>query len=329
MDRRRWIALLVAIVLVFMSMGAQFTFFLASGKLSEIFNFELEEYDVQETTVRQGNFTEKVAVIHLDGAIIDLGSPGFFDSYDHKAILRMIEKAFSDDTVDGIVFKVDSPGGGVYETAEIYRTIMEGKEKSDKPFYVSMGSMAASGGYYVAAPADKIFAEASTITGSIGVIMESTNFSGLAEKYGITFNTIKSGKHKDIMSSTREMTEEEREILQSIIDEMYDEFVQVIADGRNLDEKRVREIGDGRIYTGKQAKEIDLIDEIGNLDDTIDQLMADHNLEDATVVEYSYTGSLWSPFALQVKNIFDQTSELEYVQKLLLESDQPRAYYMY
>lgn len=329
MERRRWIALVVAIVLVFMSIGAQFVFFLASGTFSKMFEINLDDLYVEETIIRKGNFTEKIAVIHLDGAIIDMGTSGFFEEYNHDSILSMIEKAFSDDSVNGIVFKVDSPGGGVFETAEIHRTIVEGKEEYDKPFYVSMGSMAASGGYYVAAPADKIFAQPSTITGSIGVIMQNTNFSGLAERYGVSFNTIKSGKHKDIMSSTREMTDEEREILQSIIDEMYDDFVQVIVDGRNLDEKTVREIGDGRIYTGRQAKELNLVDEIGNLDDTIDQLMADYNLENATVVEYNYSGSFFGSFGLQAKNFFDEASEITLIQKLLFESDQPRAYYMY
>lgn len=329
MNRRRWIALLVAIVLIFMSMGAQFTFFIASGALSNLFNFEFEDLDIQETTVRQGSFTEKIAVVHLDGAIMDLGTGGFFEQNDYKTVIRSLQKAFNDKTVEGIVFKVDSPGGGVYETAEIHRTIVEGLEETDKPFYVSMGNMAASGGYYVAAPADKIFANPSTITGSIGVIMESVNFTGLAEKYGVTFNTIKSGKHKDIMSSTREMTEEEEEILQSMIDEMFDEFVRVIAEGRNLDEKRVREIGDGRIYTGKQAKEIDLVDEIGNLDDTIDQMMADHNLEDASVVEYGSTTGFFASFGMQVLSYFNNNTEIDVIQKLLQESDRPRAYYIY
>lgn len=330
MERRRWIALAVAIVLVFVSLGARLVFFVASDKFSKIFSFEMNDLYVDETIIRNGSITEKIAVIHLDGAIIDAGSTGFLvEGYDHDAMLAMIERAFADKMVDGIVLKVDSPGGGVYETAQIYRKIVEGKEEYDKPFYVSMGSMAASGGYYVSAPADKIFAESSTITGSIGVIMQNTNFSGLAERYGVTFNTIKSGKHKDIMSSTREMTDEEREILQSIIDEMYDEFVRVIAEGRSMDEADVRRIGDGRIYTGLQAKEINLVDEIGNLDDAINQMMEDHGLKDATVVEYNYTPGFFSSFGLQVKGLFDDMSELKMIQQLLVESDQPRAYYMY
>ncbi len=119
------------------------------------------------------------------------------------------------------------------------------------------------------------------------------------------------------MSSTREMTDEEREILQSIIDEMYDESVRVIAEGRSMDEADVRRIGDGRIYTGLQAKEINLVDQIGNLDDAIDQMMEDHGLKDATVVEYNYTPGFFSSFGLQVKGLFDDMSELKMIQQLL------------
>src|SRR5699024_5695730 len=205
----------------------------------------------------------------------------------------------------------------------------ESQELYDKPFYVSMGSMAASGGYYVAAPADKIFAEATTLTGSIGVIMENVNYAGLAEKHGVKFNTIKSGKHKDIMSPSRDMTAEEKDIMQSMIDEMYDEFVNVIVDGRGLAEQTVREVGDGRIYTGKQAKEVDLVDEVGSLDDTIDQLMVDHNLEDATVVEYTTDLSFFGMFAVNAQNFMKNKSELDVIQNLLIESDQPRAMYIY
>src|SRR5690625_750715 len=234
MKQRRWIAILIAVVLIFMSIGVRFTFSLVSGLFEDL--FDIDDTFVGETVLRDGNFTEKIAVIKLDGAIIDMGTAGFFDGYNHQEFVSLVESTFADDSVDAIILQVDSPGGGVFETEDIYRKIVEGKEMYDKPIYVSMGSMAASGGYYVAAPADKIYAQPTTLTGSIGVIMENINYSGLAEKYGVTFNTIKSGKHKDIMSPSREMTDEEREILQSMIDEMYDEFVRVIVDGRNLDE---------------------------------------------------------------------------------------------
>jgi len=326
MQRRRWIALLIAVVLIFMSIGVRFTTTIASGLFADL--FELDEIYFEERELREGGL-DKIAVINLDGVIMDLGAPGLFDEYNHEQFLLMLEQAFSNELVDAVILQVNSPGGGVHETAEIHRLIVESQELYDKPFYVSMGSMAASGGYYVAAPADKIFAEATTLTGSIGVIMENVNYAGLAEKHGVKFNTIKSGKHKDIMSPSRDMTAEEKDIMQSMIDEMYDEFVNVIVDGRGLAEQTVREVGDGRIYTGKQAQEVELVDEVGSLDDTIDQLMVDHNLEDATVVEYTTDLSFFGMFAVNAQNFMKNKSELDVIQNLLIESDQPRAMYIY
>lgn len=327
MERRRWIALLIAIILVVASISVQLVTSLTSNLFSQLTEIENQS---DEMLIRDGDFDKKIAVVSLNGVIMDLGKPSFFDDgYNHEAFLNNLERAFEDDSVDAIILEVDSPGGGVFETEEIHRLIQESKEEFDKPLYVSMGGMAASGGYYVAAPADKIFAHPTTITGSIGVIMESINYAGLAEKHGVAFNTIKSGKHKDIMSASREMTKEEKEIMQSMIDEMYDEFVRVIVDGRGLDEKMVRNIGDGRIYTGKQAKEVDLVDEIGNLDDTIDQLMADYQLENAKVIQYYEEEGLFSFLTMEVKQLFQSDSELAKIQKMLTESDQPRAMYIY
>lgn len=327
MNTRRWIALLVAIVLVVMSIGFSIVMTLTSGVLNNMLNFEMSEFN--ENVIRDGNFSEKIAVIHLEGTIMDEDTPLFWEGYNHSRLLDEIDQAFTDSNVKAVILQVDSPGGAVSQTAEIHRKLLELKEEYDKPLYVSMGTMAASGGYYVATPADKIFAEPSTITGSIGVIMQSMNFAGLAEKYGVTENTIKSGKHKDIMSPTREMTKEEREILQSMVDEMYDEFVRVIVEGRNMDEATVRKVGDGRIYTGKQAKEVGLVDEIGNLDDTIDQLMSDYNLEDSRVVEYGYEMGFFSEFKMMAYNLIKKPSELDMITNLLDRSEQPQLMYIY
>ncbi len=155
-----------------------------------------------------------------------------------------------------------------------------------KPVYVSMGSMAASGGYYISAPADKIFASNETLTGSLGVIMQGYNYEKLAEKYGVQFETIKSGPYKDIMSPTREMTAEERKILQTMVNNMYNEFVRVIADGRGMSEKEVRKLADGRVYDGRQAKQLKLVDEIGRLDDVVASMKKDLNVKDAQVIRY-------------------------------------------
>lgn len=327
LNRRRWIAILVAVVLVFMSIGFRFTMTVASGLLEDVFNFETSYFEEEE--IRPGDIGEKIAILQLNGAIMDLSSPLFMDGYNHELFLATIDQAFEDPDVEAVILSVDSPGGAVGETAQIHKKLINYMEEYEKPFYVSMGSMAASGGYYVAAPADKIFAEPSTITGSIGVIMQNINYSGLAEKYGVDFNTIKSGKHKDIMSPSREMTEDEQAIMQSIIDEMYSDFVQVIVDGRNLDEEKVREIGDGRIYTGRQAQELGLVDEIGDLDATIDAMMDEYDLEDAQVIQYSTEISIFSNFAMSVQQFLQKPTEFDLVSLLLNESDKPRAMYIY
>ncbi|HLS23876.1 MAG TPA: signal peptide peptidase SppA [Pseudogracilibacillus sp.] len=327
MKSRRMIALLIAIVLIVVSIGVRITTSIASGVFDELLKFD--EFYMNENVLRDGSLTEKIVVITLDGAIMSEENIFISDGYNHEVFLNQLQQAFSNDTVDAIVLHVNSPGGAVYETAEIHQLIVESKEMYDKPIYVSMGSMAASGGYYVAAPADKIYAHSSTLTGSIGVIMESINYAELAENHGVKWNTITSGKHKDIMSPNRDMTKEEEKILQSMIDEMYDEFVNVIVEGRGLDEDTVRKIGDGRIYTGKQAKEVDLVDEVGTLDDTIDGLIEDYGFDNPTVVEYTAELGFFDLFAPGIQSFFNQKSDFEWIRTLLTESDQPRALYMY
>ena len=193
-----------------------------------------------------------------------------------------------------------------------------------------MGNTAASGGYYVSAPADKIYAEAATITGSIGVIMQSINFGKFAEKHGVEFDTITSGKHKDIMSPAREMTNEEEEILQTMVDEMYDDFVQVIVDGRGMKEDKVRELADGRVYTGKQAKENNLIDEVGTFEDALLDLQETEELTNAQIFEYGQKQIFLNAFLMDAKNIFkSEEGQLIELITSLGQSENPRAMYLY
>ena len=189
--------------------------------------------------------------------------------------------------------QVNSPGGGVVESAQIYKEIREIQEETEKPIYVSMGSMAASGGYYISAPADKIFVNKETMTGSIGVIMQSINYGKLAEKYGVEFVTIKSGPYKDIMSPTREMTEVERNMLQEMLNDSYEDFVDIIEQGRNMTEAEVKKVADGRIVNGRQAIEAGLADDFGFLEDVVAAIKTDYNLENAEVFEYGYSQELW------------------------------------
>ena len=150
-----------------------------------------------------------------------------------------------------------------------------------------MDAMAASGGYYISAPADKIYAGPQTTTGSIGVIMSNVDYSGLQEKLGVKENVIKSGEHKDIMSSSRKMTNEEKDIMQSVLNDSYERFVGIVAKGRDMPEKKVKKLADGRIYSAQQAEKNGLIDEIGYNDNALKALKKDIKAKDAEVFKYS------------------------------------------
>ncbi len=330
MNSKRWAALGVAVVLFFISVFYQF-----SVSRSDEGGYEalLGDSEFKEKVIRAGKtpLSPTIVVLNLEGIILDVGDIGFMSptGYNHRQFLKMIEQAGEDDRVEGIILRVNSPGGGVVESAEVYDKLLEVRESTNKPIYVSMGNTAASGGYYVSAPADKIVAHPGTVTGSIGVIMESINYAELAEDIGIDFNTITSGEFKDIMSSSRPMTEEEEAILQSIVDEMYDDFVQAIVNGRGMSEADVRKVADGRIYTGKQAKEVGLVDELGTLDDTIALLEEDHGLKGANVVEYEMGFDVFQLFGFTAKNLFQKDTDLHSLINLIRDTSGPRAMYLY
>lgn len=329
MNTKRWLAIGIAVVLLIVSVGFRFTMNIASGLFNDAFNFS-EDF-LTEEVIEDGDLDKRIAVLNLEG-VIQAGEETAFGTvgYQHDNFINAIQQAGEDDTVKAIMLKINSPGGAVGETADIHRALAEVKEEYDKPIYVSMGTTAASGGYYAAVAGDTIFAEPSTLTGSIGVIMESINFAGLAEKYGVEFNTIKSGKHKDIMSASREMTDEERDILQSMIDEMYGDFVDVIVDGRGMSEKKVRELGDGRVYTGRQAADNGLVDEVGNFDDALAALQEEHNLESASVIGYGMDLGIFGSFQMAMENLMqDENAEVNMLSELVRKSDQPRAMYLY
>jgi len=202
---------------------------------------------------------DKIAIVDVKGIITQ-----------SLEVIEKIQQYAEDEGVKAIILRVDSPGGGVGPSQEIYREIMRVRSNSMKKVVTSMGSVAASGGYYIASASDFIVANPGTITGSIGVIMEFTNFEELLKKIGIKGMVVKSGEHKDTGSPFREMTPEERRIMQEVLDNVHEQFIQAVADGRKLDRSKVAEIADGRILTGEQAKNLGLVDELGNLQDTID-----------------------------------------------------------
>lgn len=205
---------------------------------------------------------DAVAIVRVEGVIASGGSStGYIGGAFSDEIVKYLARAEADDWVKAIVLRIDSPGGGVVASNEIYERLLE----IDKPIVASMGETAASGGYYVACAADKIVANPATMTGSIGVVLQVVGLEELLEKVGVEVVVIKSGSHKDIGGFHRDMTEEERALFQTMIDELCQGFVQIVAQSRRLPEERVRELADGRAYTGQQAQQLGLVDELGNL----------------------------------------------------------------
>lgn len=185
-----------------------------------------------------------------------------------KTIVKDLKDFTDDPMIRAIILRIDSPGGGVAASQEIYEAVKKAREK--KKVVVSMGAVAASGGYYIALPADRIVANPSTITGSIGVILEYPVFEELFKKIGIRYEVIKSREHKDIGSPFRTITQEERGLLEGVIKDIYDQFVDVTVENRGLSRDSVFRIADGRILTGRQARELGLVDTLGTFEDAVD-----------------------------------------------------------
>ncbi|RSL32940.1 signal peptide peptidase SppA [Salibacterium salarium] len=334
MSGKRWIALGIAALLLMVSLGFRFAGSVATTNMENMFAGSGSEDGVQQQVIEQGQGgAGKIAVIELQGTIQDTGqAPGFMNAgtYNHRQFLRTLESAGEDATVDGIILRVNTPGGGVVESAEIHDKIVGIQEQTDTPVYISMGNTAASGGYYIAAPADKIVAHPATVTGSIGVIMQSVNYSDLAEDLGVEFETIKSGEYKDIMSGNRDMTDSEEQILQTLVDDFYQDFVGVIANGRDMSEEKVREIGDGRVYSGEQAQENGLVDDLGTLDDTISIMAEDEGMNNPNVVRYQAEAFNFNQFlGTSARSLFTSDADLLGIKQLLMDSETPRAMYLY
>lgn len=200
---------------------------------------------------------DKVALVKLEGLLINA-----------EPVVEELNDYAEDSSVKAIVLRIDSPGGGVVVSQEIYNAVKNAR-KEGKKVVVSMGTVAASGGYYVAAAADRIVANPGTLTGSIGVKMEFANIEKLLEKIGVKGMVVKAGEYKDVGSPFREMSAQEKKLLQDVIDDVHGQFIKAVAEGRNMQEAEVRAIADGRIFTGRQALDLKLVDQLGDLADSI------------------------------------------------------------
>ena len=207
-----------------------------------------------------------VAVIDVNGVIMD-----------SKDIVEKLYKYSSDEKFKGIILKVNSPGGAVAPSQDIYNTVL--KLKNKKPIYAVMDSMAASGGYYVSAPCTKIYAQKGTMTASIGVISQFVNFKNLSEWFGLKIETVKSGNLKDFGSPYRDMTDEERGYWQNMSNTIHEDFIQDVAKARNIDINKLREVADGRVLIGTKAKEANLIDEFGGVNDASVAMFKELNIK--------------------------------------------------
>ncbi len=272
---------------------------LLSAALFGCVSIELPRPGPLRERVIGGKGADKVLLLDISGVITDEEDNGLM-GLDHRANLTArvkeeLELAAKDKDVKAVVLRINSPGGAVTTCDIIAHEVAAFRKKSaGKAFVVaSLMDMAASGGYYIAASADRIVAHPTTVTGSIGVVVYSVNASGLMEKIGIADQTMKSGDKKDILSPLRPMTEDERRILQAGIDEMYERFLDVIFNARkeHFTMERLREVADGRIYTARQALDLKLVDAIGYLDDAIEAAKGLAGVKDATVVTYAPQGS--------------------------------------
>lgn len=275
-----------------------------------------------------GEGADKIAVVPVEGAITSADSSllGPEQTATPQGVQDALRQAEEDPEVAAVVLEINSPGGGVTESEQIHGDILDFKENTDKPVVVSMDATAASGGYYVATPADEIVANSSTITGSLGVIFQLTNVGEAADRLGIEQNIVKSGEFKDIGSPFRELESQERDIFKSLVDESYDEFVEVIVEGRDLSEEQVREIADGRIYSGNQAKELGLVDELGDLE-TAARISRDRaDLDEATVVRYVQPESFGSLLGARLAPQPSEAAQIMEATGLNLEA---RPYYLY
>lgn len=235
-------------------------------------------------------FGDKIGVVEIEGVI----SEG-------KDAMEDIVRFKEDDDIKGVIVRINSPGGSVGPSQEIYQELK--KLAAKKKVFVSASSVCASGGYYIASAGERIFANPSTITGSIGVIMEQVVAEDLLKKIGVQPNTIKSGKYKDVGSPFRKMQDDERAYFQQILDSIHEQFIRDVAEGRKMAYDKAKQLSDGRVYTGSQAKDLGLIDGIGTFYDTVDEMKKELHIKGKPVLVYGKR-----PFSL-LKWLISSTTE--------------------
>lgn len=287
---------------IFLLLSAVVAFFPIAG--CTLFDVDIDVMGprgpLRETTVREGEKAHKVLLLRVEGVITDTSRSRILSRFESPVALlkERLKKAREDPYVRAVVLRVSSPGGTVTASDIMCEEIKRFRKETGIPVIACFMDIATSGGYYVAMSADKIVCHPTCITGSIGVVAQLTNLEALLEKIGIEHVTIKSGKHKDIGSPLREPTAQEKEIMQVMVQSLYDRFVDVVAAGRGMERDKVLRLADGRVYDAKQALALGLVDRVGYLDDAIELAQQDAGITGASVVMYrrpaEYASTIYS-----------------------------------
>ena len=317
-NAKRWIALGITLLVFVISAFAkdkqdQMEEGIRDKYIKDITSFSNYTEEVYKGT----NSKEKIKIVDVDGVIQSNDANDF--------VVEELKKAKEDPLVKGVILRVNSPGGSVYASEKIANQIKALKE-AKKPVYTVMEEMAASGGYYISAPTDRIYASNETWTGSIGVIIQSKSLQGLFEKYGIKEQNITTGKMKDAGSVGRDMNDEEKAYFQGLVDSAFDRFVQIVAEGRGLSEREVRKIADGRVYDGSQALDIGLVDKIGDLDQAISEMASKNGLQDPMVIENNDVMSSFNSLFSKAMDLKKESSDLAILDKMIKENDMKPMY---
>jgi protease-4 len=252
--------------------------------------------ETAQSHVLYGKGNDRIAIVNLNGTILDIvpSNPldvvSDTDNITPRKVLLVLERIKEDPTIKAVILKINSPGGSVTASDEIYETIMRFKKETNIPVFASLSEIAASGGYYIALSADTITANPTTLTGSIGVIANTYNFKELADKYGVKEISINSGNNKNFLSPFEEPSEEQRTILKGIVDEAYQQFLSKVRSSRPTPDSILLPIADGRPISGEQAVTYQLIDSVGSFHDTVSEVRSKINSPDAQVVEYGLGG---------------------------------------
>jgi protease-4 len=242
---------------------------------------------------------------------------------------RLLEHARTSDRIDGVLLDIDSPGGAVDPSDVIFQKLRRFREETGKPVVARLNGLAASGGFYVAVAADRIVAHPSCLTGSIGVIMQSFNFAGLFDRYGVELVTLTSGPNKDLLNPGRPMREEERAILMGIIGETYEQFVDAVAAGRGMDAAVVRAVADGRVWTARQALDLGFVDRVGYEEDLLAEMRDLAGVERVAVVRHRLPSKFWELLELSAANLAGRRQPASVLEALTRQRRAPGLYYLW